>query len=122
MADLESIEARVGALETELAVAYRMIWQERCTARALQTMLCTLIDSFRSGEPERAAEWLDAMEFVATQNAGLIGDLASDEIIREHGLDSDMLAATENEKAEVTRLLRSLYAMLKNPQGGLTRD
>ncbi|MCO5085120.1 MAG: hypothetical protein M9939_26410 [Mesorhizobium sp.] len=122
MADLESIEARVGALETELAVAYRLIWQERCTARAVQTMLCALIDSFRPGEPERASEWFDAMEFVATQNAGLIADLASDEIIREHGLDSEMLAAMEDEKAEVAKLLRNLYAMLKNPQGGLARD
>lgn len=122
MADENSLEARVAFMEKALSTAYEVIERDRHTVRALQIMVCSLIDSARPEDPAEAEEWLDAMQFVAVQNAGLTTDLASDAIIRDHGPDPEMLEAMEDEREAVTKLLRNLYAMLKNPQGGLARD
>lgn len=116
------LEARVELLEAALATAFQAVEQERCVTRALQTVVFTLIDSFRPDDPTKADEWFDAMHFVAKQNADLRADLASDGIIADHGTDPEMLAAMEDERKAVTEMLDSIYAMLKRPQGGMTRD
>lgn len=122
MSEKKSIEARVDLLEAALATAFRTIEQERYVTRALQTVVFTLINSLTPDDPAEANEWFDAMRFVAMQNADLRADLAADRGIAERGLDPEMLAAMEDERKAVTDIIESIYAMLQNPQGGLTRD
>lgn len=116
------LEARVELLEAALATAFQTIEQERYVTRALQTVVFTLIDSFRPDDTAKADEWFEAMRFVATQNADLRADLATDGIIADHGTDPEMLAAMEDERKAVTEILSSIYAMLKRPQGRMVRD
>lgn len=118
----KNLEARVELLEAALATAFRTIEQERYVTRALQTVVFTLINSLTPDDPAEANEWFDAMRFVAMQNADLRADLAADRGIAERGLDPEMLAAMEDERQAVTDMIESIYAMLQNPEGGLTRD
>ena len=122
MADEESLEARVKRLEMAVGVLFDQAEQERYAGRAVQTLLCAVIDDLRPEEPSDADEWFDRILDVAIQNTGLTADLASDAVIRSHGIDRDRLDALEDEREAVISILRVLCTALKNPKGGLVPD
>lgn len=119
MSDAESLETRVEMLEVVLARQIDAVERNRYEIRALTAALAAVIDINRPDDDATAAKWFDAMAEVATRNVGLHAELAADAIIRDHGLDSEMLEAMEDERKAVTGWLEAYFAGLKTPVGGL---
>jgi hypothetical protein len=77
---------------------------------ALKTALGSLIDDLRPDDPAKADQWLDRMLDVATRSVALHATLAAQKIMSDHGIDRDMLKATEDEARAVNRWLTIHFA------------
>jgi hypothetical protein len=117
MADPEGIEARLKLLERAVSTVLQLGARDRYEIQALKAALAAVIDINRPDDADTANRWFDAMLEVALRNAGLVAELAADAIIRDHGPDAEMLAATEEERQAVTKLIANLFAALKRPHG-----
>lgn len=122
MADLESIEARLALLEGATATILQIGERDRYEIQALKAALAAVIDINRPDDANTANQWFDAMLEVATRNAGLIAELAADEIIRDYGVDAERLEALEDERAAVEKWLTAYFTGIKTPAGGFESD
>lgn len=122
MSDDESLKARVEMLEAVVAGHIAMHERTRHEIRALTAALAAVIDINRPEDGATSAQWFEAMREVATRNVGLHAELAADAIIRDHGLDAEILEAVEDERTAVTDWLEGFFAGMKAPVGGLDPD
>ena len=122
MADLESIEARLKLLERAVPTILQLGERDRHEIQAIKAALAAVIDINRPDDADTANQWFDAMLEVAVRNAGLIAELAADEIIRDYGVDTERLEAVEDERAAVEKWLTSYFSGIKTPIGHFEED
>jgi len=113
------LDARVELLEEALATAFEVQRRDRYEIQVLKAALATLIDSLRPDDSDRAAEWFEAMLEVSTTNVGLHAELATDEIIRDFGVDTERLGAVEDEKTAVEQWLTNYFTGIKETMKAL---
>lgn len=109
------LEDRVAVLERQLSSVYDVLQRADHNTRALEVMLCTLIDHSIPDEPKEGIAWLDAMEKTALHNMESLTELASDQMIRE-GASREMVAAYERQQGAVSFVMSNLYAALRKPR------